>query len=112
MKQRCLANGRRVLTDLAELSVVDQLFAMLDGHEISGWGGSWRTEVVGIHETDDATWVQIGPSQHPRWDNPARAVMMKLGEDARIERALDALREWSELPESLRPDRIEVTAAD
>ncbi len=113
MKQQCLKNERHLAFDHRsddDLSIADQLFLMLDGHEVAGREGSWRAEVVGIHACDDATWVQIGPSQGSRWQTPGRALTMRLAEEAGLDSAVRALHEWSGLPESARPDRIDVTA--
>ena len=87
----------------AELSVTDALFAKLDGQIIRGRKAAWRAEVVAILAEDDETWVQIGPARRP-----ALSVVMRLDGEPQADRALAALRAWTDLPEERRPRRIDV----
>jgi hypothetical protein len=90
-------------TEAVELSTTDALFAMLDGQIIRGRKGAWRAEVLTIFTEPDETWVEIGPARRP-----ASSVMVRLGGDQQADRALEALREWTDLPEGRRPGRIDV----
>jgi hypothetical protein len=87
-----------------ELSATDALFAMLDGQVIRGRKGVWRAEVVSILEEADATWVQIGPAR-----KPAKSVVLRMDRSPRADRALEALRAWTDLPEERRPARVVVS---
>jgi hypothetical protein len=85
------------------LSQTDALFAMLDGQIIRGRKAAWRAEVVAIHAEPEQTWIEIGPARRP-----TKAVMVRLGADRQADRALEALRAWTDLPEERRPGRIDV----
>ena len=87
----------------ADLSANDALFAKLDGQIIRGRSAAWRAEVVAIHAEPQQTWIEISPAERP-----TKAVMVRLGADSQPERALEALRAWTDLPEERRPGRIDV----
>jgi hypothetical protein len=85
------------------LTVTDQLFALLDGQEIAGSRGAWRAEVVGIHEARGALWVQIGPALQPE-----QAVLVRMPSNQPLDSVLDALRDWSAVPEERRASLIDL----
>lgn len=87
----------------AELSSNDALFAELDGQIIRGRQGTWRAEVLSILADAQETWLQIGPAERP-----ALAIILRLVGHQQAARVLEALRAWSDLPEELRPGRIEL----
>jgi hypothetical protein len=90
---------------LTGLSKTDWLFAMLDGQIIRGphTRRAWRAEVVSIVTERGATWVQIGPAQQP-----ARAVVLRMGSDQPADEAIEALGAWTDIPEECRPNRIDL----
>jgi len=90
--------------EAVELSSTDALFAMLDGQIIRGRKTAWRAEVVAILAEEGGTWVQIGPAQRP-----ALSVVMRLDRDPQADLVLEALREWTDLPEERRPGRIDLS---
>ena len=88
------------------VSDCDALFAMLDGQVIRTGGGTWRAEVVGIHDDGQETWVQICPACQP-----GSGVIVRLPSGGHGDLALRALRAWSAIPEEARPRIIEAWAA-
>jgi len=86
-----------------ELSSNDALFAELDGQIIRGRRAMWRAEVLSILADAQETWLQIGPADHP-----AMAIVLRLVGQQQASRVIDALRAWSDLPEELRPTRIDL----
>ena len=100
------SHGRVVHQETGELTAADTLFSMLDGQLIRGRRGVWRTEVVGIHESDQDTWVQIGPARRP-----AEAVVIRLPPGLHADLALVAIRKWMDLPTEVRPGHIVVEEA-
>ena len=97
--------GGAELTDDA-MSDSDALFAMLDGQVIRASDGTWRAEVVGIHDDGRETWVQICPACQP-----GSGVIVRLPSGGHGDLALRALRAWSAIPEEARPRIIEAWAA-
>ena len=98
------AGGSQVWThETARLSLNDTLFAELDGQIIRGRKASWRAEVLSILAEAHDTWLQIGPAQRP-----ALAIVLRLVGNQKPERVLEALRAWTDLPEELRPGRIDL----
>jgi len=86
-----------------ELSSNDALFAELDGQIIRGRRAAWRAEVVAILAEAHETWLQIGPAERP-----SMAIVLRLVGTRQSERVLEALRAWTDLPEELRPQRIDL----
>jgi len=111
VNQHRLISGRAGSFELwthqtAELSSNDSLFAALDGQVIRGRKAMWRAEVLSILADAQETWLQIGPAEHP-----AMAIVLRLVGKQQASRVLDALRAWSDLPEELRPQRIDLVPA-
>lgn len=88
---------------LEALSPRDVLFASLDGQLIRGRDWEWRAEVVSIVDDSDMLWVQIGPAQ-----DPTVSVVLRMDGGQPAERALAALRAWSDIPEDRRPTWMDV----
>lgn len=99
--QREKATKRVAREAQAAVSECDALFAMLDGQLICACEGTWRAEVVGIHDDGCEMWVQVCPARQP-----TGGVIVRLPSGGHGDLALRALQSWSEIPEGARPHLI------
>ena len=91
-----LRAGRR------ELTASDLLFIRLDRQRVVGRAITWVTEILGIFVEGRDAWVQVAPAGHP-----SRSVVVRMSpREGAVERALSALRAWSDTPFDHRRPRV------
>jgi hypothetical protein len=90
--------------DKTQLSNADMLFARLDSQRISGDAATWITEVLGIFVDGSDAWIQVARAGHPLTN-----VVLRMSLRGNIERALTALKIWTDFPLESRPLVVEVS---
>ena len=81
----------------------DPLFSALDGRMVHGGDEPWIVHITGVHRSPGVVFVQVSSP-----DDPACAVVLRLGPHATAAQALAALEARSALPESERRHVVDV----
>lgn len=85
-----------------ELTAADYLFIRLDRQRVVGRAITWVIEILGIVVEGRDAWVQMAPAGHP-----SRSVVVRMSSlEGAADRALSALRTWSDTPFDHRRPRV------
>jgi hypothetical protein len=86
-----------------ELTAADRLFLGLDRQRVVGRAITWVVEILGIVVEGREAWVQVAPAGYP-----SRSVVVRVSSslEGAAERALSALKAWSDDPVDHRRPRV------
>jgi hypothetical protein len=84
------------------LTTTDLLFARLDRQRIPGRSFTWITEILGIFVEGSEAWVHVAPE-----GRPSTSVLLRMSLRGSIERALRALKAWTDFPLEKRTSVID-----